>query len=322
MSNSTIHRFILFALAFGLILWPVSGLAEPRDVIRVEVSLMDDHGFLLADYQTDYFSVVDNQFVYQEPTTVPGYTFATVNVLKLETDSGFSFRVNYFYTRDEEGSAQLPDPVPMDEIPMKRVQLQRRPVWISRIDEFSKELSDSRVMDLDFFWETYVVPEPLELRGYVFKELRTGTKKHEGESIPHFAYVYDRAGQPASPPSLIFEHLIETGSLRTIPREPTVPPIPSTRPDGGTGTKPAATSSAAPATPPTVTSVRTDPAATGADGPPNHVTNPTATMPDAGGEDRPTEDPADDGRPLIFLAGLALVGGAAILAHRYSRSGR
>lgn len=211
--------------------------AQPVNELTADVALMDDYGNLLVDYRPQVFKVENNRMIYKSPPELEGYTFATVNVLKLELDKEASYRVNYFYTQDDIPQGELPDPVPLNEMPTKRTTLEIEDVWISWTDESMKELSDSEIRELDYFWETYRVPEPKELRGYHFNRIETGMRSLDGVKIPHFVYIYSREETEASAPSLIFYHLIENRSLRTIRREVSTQPR-ETKPETQPETKP------------------------------------------------------------------------------------
>ena len=193
--------------------------AQPENGLTADVSLMDDYGNILVDYQKKIFKVENNHFVYSEPPALAGYVFATVNVLKLEIDDQVSFRVNYFYTQDDILPGTLPEPVPLDEMPTKKTALEVRSVWLSWIDESMKELSDTQTKDIEYFWETYKIPEPKALQGYYFDRLETGMKTLKGVKVPHFVYIYKREEPIATPPSLIFDHLIQNRSVRTVKPE-------------------------------------------------------------------------------------------------------
>lgn len=239
MRYHPILKFItMFLLLLSAVL-PVRAFGETGDRIRVDYCLMDDYGSLLQDYRSTDFVIDDGRFVFREAPRVEGYRFATANILKLETEAGISYRVNYFYTQEDQLPGLLPDPVPLSELPMKRTQVERRRVFLSWIDQSGKELMDSTAMDLDFIWETFVLPEPEELRGFQFDSLRTGQRFFGGESLPHIAFVYAPDGPARIPPSLIFEHLLEPGSIRTIPREQL--PEPATSPEPVTTSHPPTT---------------------------------------------------------------------------------
>ena len=219
--------------------------AQPGNELTADVAFMDDYGNLLVDYRPQTFQVENNRMAYNSPPELEGYTFATVNVLKLELDNEASYRVNYFYTQDDIPQGELPDPVPLNEMPTKRTTLEIEDVWISWTDESMKELSDSETRELDYFWETYRIPEPKALRGYHFNRIETGMKSLDGVKIPHFVYIYSREETEASAPSLIFYHLIENRSLRTIRREVRTQPTesnpetqPETNPETQAETKP------------------------------------------------------------------------------------
>lgn len=231
MKQYTKLNFITMLVLLLTISLAVPAYGETADRLRVDFCLMDDYGNLLQDYRSADFEIADGRVIYREAPKVEGYLFATANILKLETEVGIAYRVNYFYTQDDRLPGMLPDPVPLAELPMKRTKVERRRIYRSWIDQTGKELMDSREVDVDFYWETFVLPEPENLRGFQFDSVRTGQRLVGGETLPHIAYVYASAGPARIPPTLIFEHLVGTDSIRTIPREQLPDPTGTTRPD-------------------------------------------------------------------------------------------
>lgn len=239
MKKHVPYSLIIIMVLLVTMLLPTASLAAPSDdQIKVEVCLMDDYGNVLKDYTTKYFQISNGRFVYRKAPLVSGYVFATANVLKLETEKGDTYRVQYFYTLESNEPAPLPEPVPMDEMPLKRTPLEERIVWVSWTDSTMKELRDSKTQSWDFFWEAYDIPAPAKLAGYGFQQLLTGEKTYKGRKVPHFVFVYEKAEASEPTPSLIFDHLIESRTIRTIQAEPS-PPEPKPDPNSsGADTRP------------------------------------------------------------------------------------
>ncbi|WFF71958.1 hypothetical protein [Proteiniclasticum sp. QWL-01] len=234
MKKHVPYSLIIMVLLVTMLLPTASLAAQSDDQIKVEVCLMDDYGNVLKDYTTKYFQISNGRFVYRKAPLVSGYVFATANVLKLETEKGHTYRVQYFYTLESQEPAPLPEPVPMAEMPLKRTPLEERIVWVSWTDSTMKELRDSKTQSWDFFWEAYDIPAPAKLAGYGFQQLLTGEKTYKGRKVPHFVFVYEKAEASEPAPSLIFDHLIESRTIRTLQAEPN-PPEPNS---SGAATRP------------------------------------------------------------------------------------
>ena len=257
-------KFILYFLILGLTLNLGAVYADTADgTIEADMGIMDDFGNVLYDYTKQTFEIRNDYFIYRKPPVLDRYTFATANVLKLETDKGVTYRVNYFYTLDSNQPGDLPESFPMSQMPMKKTAIEEKDVMMSWTDESMRELTDSKSVKLDYYWDTFDLKTPKEISGYGFQKIVTGTKTVNGEKMPQIVYVYKRDARDQVAPSLIFGHLIGEAPVSTlkpevVPSQPstkpqTVPKVtkpsapPSTKPDAGEmtapSTKPAATAS-------------------------------------------------------------------------------
>lgn len=202
---------------------------KPDQTIEVNMSIMDDFGNILVDYTKETFEIKDDHFVYRQPPVIDRYTFATANVLKLVNDNGETYRVNYFYTLDTTEVQDLPEPLPLSEMPMKNAPFETIKVSVSWTDESMRELTETKIHQLNYFWDAYEIPRPMELTGYGFMRLETGHKVVTGERIPQLVYVYQRRGEDEVAPSLKFAHLFGDKSISTIKAE-NKPPVATTPP--------------------------------------------------------------------------------------------
>lgn len=277
-------KYIIYSLLFlivGLTLNPAMGYAQKtQGTIEADMGIMDDFGNILADYTKEEFVIRDGLFIYREPPLIDRYTFATANVLKIETDKGATYRVNYFYTLDSTEPGLLPEPFPLVEMPMKKAPIEKVKFQVAWTDESMRELAGSEVRTLDYFWDAYVIPLPKLLKGYGFMRLETGRKLVDGVEIPQLVYIYKKDSLSVKPVSLIFGHLLGERTIATI--KPENPPNPSTSPAAPPQTKPVTKPQTKPVTKPvTKPSEFTTPAKTGPGGG-SPVTGPTTGQSTAG----------------------------------------
>lgn len=265
----TIKSGVLLFLGLIISLTLNFGIAyaqKPDRTIEVNMGIMDDFGNILVDYSKETFEIKDDHFVYRKPPLIDRYTFATANVLKLVTDNGETFRVNYFYTLDSTEAGDLPEPLLWSEMPMKKAPIEKIKVAVSWTDESMREISNTKIMKLNYFWDAFEIPSPKQLAEYGFLRLETGRKMVAGESMFQLVYIYKRRGSDEKAPSLIFAHLFGNQLIKTIkpeylPPQSTAPvtkadPKPSTSPIPKPDREPVTTKD------PTGTTATTNPAET------------------------------------------------------------
>lgn len=296
---------IVFAVL--LLIWlgiPTAVFAQQNGILKAEVCLMDDYGEVLQDYRTRDFQVENGRFVYRQPPQVEGYTFATANVLQLENEKGSTYRVHYFYTLDDMEPGVLPDPVPLEDMPVKRAPLEQRTVWVSFVDEDLKELTASEERSWDFFWETYELDAPMKIQGYGFQRLETGLRTLQAEELPHFVYVYRKDRSQKAAPSLLFEHRIKDRIL-PVKSAGLVLTRPEPAATGAQGTASAVTGKASSAT----SAIKTSPARTAS----KAATD--AFSGESGADTRAEIPPEQGGAPasLILIVGTALMAAGTLL---------